>query len=71
MITFLRWLLLHAEALPLIINAIESQLDQICNRVKRIGRRWSDRGLLNWLTVCCYKIFKPELRSMQWQNALG
>ena len=67
--TFLHWWLQHGEALPLTTNAIESHFSQICNRVKRIGRRWSDRGLLNWLTVCFYKIFKPELWSLQWQNA--
>jgi hypothetical protein len=67
--TFLRWWRQHGEALPLTTNAIESHFSQVCNRVKRIGRRWSDRGLLNWLTVCFYKIFKPELWSLQWQNA--
>ena len=66
--TFLRWWLQKGEALPLTTNAIESHFSQICNRVKRIGRRWSDRGLLNWLTVCFYKIFKPELWRLQWEN---
>ena len=51
-----------------LLEAIESHFSQVCNRVKRIGRRWSDHGLLNWLTVCFYKIFKPELWSLQWQN---
>ena len=69
--TFLRWWLQKGEALPLTSNAIESHFSQICNRVKRIGRRWSDRGLLNWLTVCFYKIFKPELWRLQWENAPG
>jgi hypothetical protein len=45
--TFLRWWMQHGQALPLTTNAIESHFSQICNRVKRIGRRWSDRGLLN------------------------
>ena len=67
--TFLRWWLQKGEALPLTTNAIESHFSQICNRVKRIGRRWSDRGLLNWLTVCFYKIFKPELWRLQWEKA--
>jgi hypothetical protein len=67
--TFLRWWLQKKEALPLTTNAIESHFSQVCNRVKRIGRRWSDRGLLNWLTISFYKIFKPELWSLQWQNA--
>jgi hypothetical protein len=50
-------------------NAIESHFRQICNRVKHIGRSWSDRSLLNWLTVSFYKIFKPERWSLQWENA--
>ena len=29
------------------------------NRIKRVGRRWSETGLLNWLKVTFYKIFKP------------
>jgi hypothetical protein len=66
--TCLRWWLQKGEALPLTTNAIESHFSQICNRVKRIGRRWSDRGLLNWLTMCFYKIFKPELWRLQWEN---
>lgn len=66
--TFLRWWLQKGEALPLTTNAIESHFSQICNRVKRIGRRWSDQGLLNWLTVCFYKIFKPQLWRLQWEN---
>jgi hypothetical protein len=66
--TFFTWWLPKGEALPLTTNAIESHFSQICNRVKRIGRRWSDRGLLNWLTVSFYKIFKPELWNLQWEN---
>jgi hypothetical protein len=61
--TFLTWWLKKKEVLPLTTNAIESHFSQVCNRVKRIDRRWSDRGLLNWLTVSFYKIFKPELWS--------
>jgi hypothetical protein len=67
--TFFTWWLQKGEALPLTTNAIESHFSRICNRVKRIGRRWSDRGLLNWLTVSFYKIFKPERWSLQWENA--
>jgi hypothetical protein len=66
--TFLRWWLQKGEALPLTTNAIESHFSRVCNRIKRIGRRWSERGLLNWLTVCFYKIFKPELWRLRWEN---
>ena len=66
--TFFSWWLQKGQALPLTSNAIESAFSQVCNRVKRIGRRWSDRGLLNWLTVSFYKIFKPKLWGLQWDN---
>lgn len=66
--TFFSWWLQTGQALPLTSNAIESAFSRVCNRVKRIGRRWSDRGLLNWLTVSFYKIFKPKLWGLQWDN---
>lgn len=64
--TFLSWWLQKGEVIPLNTNAIESAFSQVCNRIKRIGRRWSDLGLLNWLKVVFYKIFKPDLWSLQW-----
>jgi hypothetical protein len=38
--TFLRWWLQKKEAIPLTTNTIESHFSQVCNRIKRIGRRW-------------------------------
>ena len=63
---FLSWWLNKGEVIPLNTNAIESAFSQVNNRIKRIGRRWSDKGLLNWLKVVFYKIFKPELWNLQW-----
>lgn len=63
---FLTWWLNKGETIPLNTNAIESAFSQVNNRIKRIGRRWSDKGLLNWLKVVFYKIFKPELWNLQW-----
>jgi hypothetical protein len=61
---------LHAVAAMTMTNAqLEKVRPQDRPRVKRIGRRWSDRGPLNWLTVSFYKIFKSELWSLQWKNA--
>ena len=66
--TFLSWWLNKGEVIPLNTNAIESAFSQVCNRIKRVGRRWSDKGLLNWLQVAFYKIFKPELWNLQWHD---
>lgn len=64
--TFLSWWLKKGEVIPLNTNAIESAFSQVCNRIKRVGRRWSEQGLLTWLQVVFYKIFKPELWTLQW-----
>jgi len=64
--TFLRWWLYKGEAIPLTTNAVESAFSQVCNRIKRVGRRWSEHGLLNWLKVAFYKIFKPQCWNLVW-----
>jgi hypothetical protein len=64
--TFLSWWLEKGEVIPLNTNAIESAFSQVCNRIKRVGRRCSDLGLLNWLKMVFYKIFKPDLWRLQW-----
>jgi hypothetical protein len=66
--TFLSWWLTHGEAIPLTTNAVESAFSQVCNRIKRIGRRWSERGLINWLKITFYKIFKPNFWNVVWNN---
>lgn len=66
--TFLYWWLKRGEVIPLNTNAIESAFSQVCNRIKKIGRRWSDKGLLNWLKITFYKIFKPDLWDRIWAS---
>ena len=56
--TFLKHWLATGEVIPLTTNAIENAFSQVNNRIKRVGRRWSETGLLNWLKVKdLYKIF--------------
>lgn len=66
--TFLKHWLDNGEVIPLTTNAIESAFSQVNNRIKRVGRRWSEQGLLNWLKVTFYKIFKPELWTTLWNS---
>jgi len=56
--------------IPLTTNAIESAFSRIVNRVKRIGRRWSDEGLINWLMIAFRKIYKPALWDELWKKYL-
>ena len=64
--TFLGWWLDKGEFIPLTTNAIETAFSQVCNRIKKVGRRWSEQGLLNWLKITFYKIFKPETWNLVW-----
>jgi hypothetical protein len=66
--TFLKHWLANGEVIPLTTNAIENAFSQVNNRIKRVGRRWSEAGLLNWLKVTFYKIFKPELWTKLWSS---
>ena len=66
--SFLKHWLDTGEVIPLTTNAIESAFSQVNNRIKRVGRRWSEQGLLNWLKVTFYKIFKTELWSTLWNS---
>jgi hypothetical protein len=66
--TFLNWWLEKGELIPFTTNAIENAFSRVSNRIKRVGRRWSEAGLLNWLKITFYKIFKSELWGQLWQN---
>ncbi|MGA2466232.1 MAG: hypothetical protein ABSH06_18010 [Thermodesulfobacteriota bacterium] len=68
--TFLDYWLKTKQWLPLNTNAIESAFSRVTNRIKKIGKRWSDRGLLRWLMLAMRKIFKPELWTQLWDQYL-
>ena len=65
--TFLRWWRQTGEAIPLTTSAIESAFSQVSNRIKRVGKRWAEQGLLNWLNVTFSTIFTPG----RWAHILG
>jgi hypothetical protein len=56
--------------LPLNTNLIEAAFSRLVNRIKHIGRRWSERGLINWLRLAFRKIFYPELWQELWNQYL-
>ena len=69
--TFLDYWLQTRQWLPLNTNAIESAFSRITNRIKQIGKRWSDKGLLHWLMLALRKIFKPEWWTQLWKQYLS
>jgi hypothetical protein len=56
--------------IPLTTNALESAFSRVVNRIKRIGRRWSEKGLMNWLAIAIRKIFVPALWDELWRAYL-
>lgn len=57
--------------IPLNTNAIENAFSQVKNRIWRVGKRWSEEGLLNWLKVFLKKVFFPETWNKLWEKYLG
>jgi len=68
--TFFDYFLEKTKWIPLTTNAIESAFSRVTNRIKHMGKRWSDQGLLHWLMLALRKIFKPKLWSKLWSQFL-
>lgn len=69
--TFLTWWLEKKTPIPIDTNAIESGFSLVKNRIWSVGKRWSDKGLLNWLQVTLNKIFHPEMWQDLWSRYLS
>ena len=69
-LAFFDYWLDHQLWIPLTTNIAESGFSRVVNRMKRVGRRWSERGLINWLRIAFRKIFQPELWLSLWKQYL-
>jgi transposase-like protein len=69
-IVFFDYWLDRKEWIPFTTNAMESAFSRIVNRIKRIGRRWSEDGLENWLAIAFRKILHPSLWEHLWKQYL-
>ena len=67
-VTAFEYWLIHKEWPPLTTNQCEYGFSRVVNRIKRIGRRWSDQGLMNWLTMAVRKIFEPANWNSLWRS---
>ena len=57
LLTFLREWIKSGESPPATSNIAENRFSLIKNRIARIGRRWSESGLLRWFDLAVHKIF--------------
>jgi hypothetical protein len=60
----------HQYWIPLKTNIAESGFSRVVNRIKRVGRRWSEEGLINSMTVAFRKIFHPAMWTSMWRQYL-
>ena len=56
--------------IPLNTNAAENAFSQVKNRIWAVGKRWSKKGLLNWLKVVVNKVFFPLNWNQLWDEYL-
>ena len=68
--TFFKWWLQTNDWMPFTTNIIENRFSQVKNRIKRIGRRWTEQGLLKWLKVVIKKLFTPDNWNDLWSQFL-
>ena len=69
-LAFFDYWLDHQLWIPLTTNIAESGFSRVVNRIKRVGRRWSERGLINWLRIAFRKIFQPDQWTSLWRQYL-
>lgn len=59
LMTFMRTWLEQGQKIPTTNNLCENRFSLIKNRIRNIGKRWSDEGLLRWVDIAIQKLF-PE-----------
>lgn len=69
-LAFFDYWLDHQRWIPMTTNIAESGFSRVVNRIKRVGRRWSEGGLINWLRIAFRKIFQPEQWTLLWRQYL-
>lgn len=69
-LAFFDYWLDHQQWIPLTTNVAESGFSRVVNRIKRVGRRWSEKGLINWLRIAFRKIFQPDQWTALWRQYL-
>ena len=52
-------------------NIIEGKISLFKNRIKAIGKRWSEAGLLRWLAVAVKKLLPEYDWNTLWDNITG
>jgi hypothetical protein len=69
-LTFLKEWLDGGDVIPMTSNIVENRFSLVKNRIRSIGRRWSDEGLLRWLDLAVHKLFPGYDWEQLWKKIM-
>lgn len=70
-VTFVDHLVDKGAVIPATSNVIEGKISLFKNRIKSIGKRWSEKGLLRWLAIAVRKLLPDFNWESLWKGMTG
>jgi len=70
-VSFIDHLLETGKIIPTTSNIIEGKISLFKNRIKAIGKRWSEAGLLRWLAIAVRKLLPEYDWNTFWDTITG
>ena len=70
-VTFIEHMVDTGKAIPATSNIIEGKISLFKNRIKSIGKRWSEAGLMRWLSIAVKKLLPEFDWNTLWDDITG
>jgi hypothetical protein len=70
-VAFIDHLLETGQIIPATSNIIEGKIGLFKNRIKSIGKRWSEQGLMRWLSIAVRKLLPEFDWETLWNQITG
>jgi hypothetical protein len=70
-VSFIDYMIESGKAIPATSNIIEGKISLFKNRIKSIGKRWSEEGLMRWLAIAVRKLLPEFNWESLWETITG
>jgi hypothetical protein len=70
-VTFINHIIDVGKIIPATSNIIEGKISLFKNRIKSIGKRWSESGLMRWLAIAVKKLLPEFDWNTLWDDLTG
>ena len=70
-VTFIEHFLETGKIIPATSNIIEGKISLFKNRIRSIGKRWSESGLMRWLSIAVRKLLPEFSWDTLWNEITG